>query len=540
MELVNRTLADCLSETAEKYPANIALEQTDWTCTFRELDEITDAYAGRLMYNYGVKKGQHIGIWSVNTPSFVFTVLALAKIGAVVCVFNTYYRVEEMSRILRQSDVELLFYGSGCKDTVYDDLIPEIRRRTPSVKHFYHIDEKEGGIWMSLDSFSHEEKSPERMQRVTEAKRQVTAQDPVFIIFTSGTTETPKGVVLTHYNVVNDALHTQHYMRWTEDDKMCVSAPMFHCFGLITALVGSVTTGFAMHILPYFRTATVWRAITEYHCSVMIGVPSMYLALVHKHEYDALNGESLKSGIVGGSPLPPEEYEEISARFPNMHLQPSFGMTEMSAAVSFAGWDDPIEKKAVTVGRLMEDVEGRIVDPESGEVLGPNQRGEIQFRGFNVMQGYYKRPDKTAEAFTADGWFRSGDIGYFNDEEELCITGRLKDMIIRGGENISPMEIEDVILRSGMVESVKVVGIPSRFRSEEVAACVIAKNGNVLNMASFYDFLKPRIASYKIPKYVLSFEEFPMTASGKIDLTEIRQQAIKLTARPNERCFVNA
>ena len=236
MELVNRTLADCLSETAEKYPANIALEQTDWTCTFRELDEITDAYAGRLMYSYGVKKGQHIGIWSVNTPSFVFTVLALAKIGAVVCVFNTYYRVEEMSRILRQSDVELLFYGSGCKDTVYDDLIPEIRRRTPSVKHFYHIDEKEGGIWMSLDSFSHEEKSPERMQRVTEAKRQVTAQDPVFIIFTSGTTETPKGVVLTHYNVVNDALHTQHYMRWTEDDKMCVSAPMFHCFGLITAL----------------------------------------------------------------------------------------------------------------------------------------------------------------------------------------------------------------------------------------------------------------------------------------------------------------
>lgn len=539
MELVNRTIADCLRTMAEKYPDHIALEQAEWTCTFRELDEITDAYAGRLMNQYGVKKGQHIGIWSVNTPSFVFTALALAKIGAVVCTFNTYYRVEEMSSILHQSDVELLFYGSGCKDTVYDDLIPDIKRRTPSVKHFYHIDEKEGGIWMSLDSFSENEKSAETIQQVRDAEKQVDTQDPVFIIFTSGTTEMPKGVVLTHYSVINDALHTKHYMRWTEQDKMCVSAPMFHCFGLITALVGCVITGFTMHLLPYFRTATVWRAITEYHCTIMIGVPSMYLALIHKSEYDDLSGESLKSGIVGGSPLPPDEYEEISARFPNMHLQPSFGMTEMSAAVSFAGWDDPIEKKAVTVGRLMEDVEGRIVDPESGKVLGPNQRGEIQFRGFNVMKEYYKRPDKTAEAFTADGWFRSGDIGYFNDEEELCITGRLKDMIIRGGENISPMEIEEVILRSGMVENVKVVGVPSKFRQEEVAACVIPKNGNILNMESFYAFLKPRIASYKVPKFVLTFHEFPMTASGKIDIAEIKHQAIELTKTPNERCYVN-
>lgn len=539
MELVHKTLGDCLRETAQKYPDHISMERDGWTCTFKEMDEITDVYAGRLMHQYGIRKGMHVGIWSVNTPSFVFTALALAKIGAVTCVFNTFYKVEEMSKILRISDVELLFYGSGCKDTVYDDLIPEIKRRTPSVKHFYHIDEKEGGIWMSMDSFSEREKSEEALQDVREAERQVTSEDPIFIIFTSGTTDVPKGVVLTHYGVVNDVLHVKHYMHWSENDKMCVCVPMFHCFGLVTALVGSIAIGFTMHLLPYFRTATVWRAILDFHCTILIGVPSMFLALIHKSEYAGLLGTSLTSGIVGGSPLPAEQYIEICRRFPNMHLQTSFGMTEMSASVTNADWDEPIEKKAVTCGRLMEDVEGRIAEPVSGKVLAKNQVGEIQFRGFNVMKEYYNNPEKTKEAFTADGWFRTGDLGYFNNDDELCVTGRLKDIIIRGGENISPVEIEDVILRSGMVDEVKVIGVPSKFRQEEVAACIVPKNHNDLNIEHFCAFLRPRLATYKLPYYVISFDKLPMTASGKPDIKEIREQAIAMIKNANNRCYIN-
>jgi fatty-acyl-CoA synthase len=539
MELVHKTLGECLRETALKYPDHIGMERDGWTCTFKEMDEITDAYAGRLMHQYGIRKGMHVGIWSVNTPSFVFTTLALAKIGAVTCVFNTFYKVEEMSKILRTSDVELLFYGSGCKDTVYDDLIPEIKRRTPSVRHFYHIDEKEGGIWMSMDSFSEKEKTEEALQDVHEVAQKVTSEDPIFIIFTSGTTDIPKGVVLTHFGVVNDVLHVKYYMHWSENDKMCVCVPMFHCFGLVTALVGSIAIGFTMHLLPYFRTATVWRAILDFHCTILIGVPSMFLALIHKSEYAGLLGTSLTSGIVGGSPLPAEQYIEICRRFPNMHLQTSFGMTEMSASVTNADWDEPIEKKAVTCGRLMEDVEGRIAETTTGKVLGKNQIGEIQFRGFNVMKEYYNNPEKTKEAFTKDGWFRTGDLGYFNNDDELCVTGRLKDIIIRGGENISPVEIEDVILRSGMVDEVKVIGVPSKFRQEEVAACIVPKNHNDLNIEHFCAFLRPRLATYKLPYYIISFDKLPMTASGKPDIKEIRDQAIAMIKNANNRCYIN-
>ena len=346
-------------------------------------------------------------------------------------------------------------------------------------------------------------------------------------------------MVLTHFGVVNDVLHVKYYMRWSENDKMCVCVPMFHCFGLVTALVGSIVIGFTMHLLPYFRTATVWRAILDFHCTILIGVPSMFLALIHKSEYAGLLGTSLTSGIVGGSPLPAEQYIEICRRFPNMHLQTSFGMTEMSASVTNADWDEPIEKKAVTCGRLMEDVEGRIAEPGTGKVLGKNQIGEIQFRGFNVMKEYYNNPEKTKEAFTEDGWFRTGDLGYFNNDDELCVTGRLKDIIIRGGENISPVEIEDVILRSGMVDEVKVIGVPSKFRQEEVAACIVPKNHNDLNIEHFCAFLRPRLATYKLPYYIISFDKLPMTASGKPDIKEIRDQAITMIKNANNRCYIN-
>lgn len=538
MEFLYKTLGECLKETCGKYPKQTAMEFQDWSCTFEELDRITDYLAGRMHRKYDINKGTHVGIWSVNTPSYVFTFLALAKIGAVPCVLNTFYKVEEMSRILMQADIEVLFYGAGSRDIIYDELIPEIRRRTPTVRHFLHADEREAGVWLSEDSFYEEEKTPEALAVLDELKNQVDCKDPCCIIFTSGTTSEPKGAVLSHFNVVNDVAHVQKCMRWTHEDKMCVVVPLFHCFGLVTAVVGSMVIGFTLHIIPYFKSGPVWKAIHEHHCTIMIGVPSMFMALVGKDEYKDLDGSSLKTGIVGGSVLPADDYLRICQRFSNMRLQTSFGMTEMSASVSFTDWDEPIEKKAVTTGRLMEDIEGRIVDPQTGKILGKNEHGEIQFRGFNVMQGYYNMPDKTAAVFTEDGWFRTGDIGYFNDDDELCISGRLKEMIIRSGENISPSEIEEVIVRSGMVDKVKVVGVPSKFYQEEVAACIVTRDGKKLDHNKFFDFVRPRLAVFKIPQYILYFDNLPMTASGKIDLKTIQKEAAELAATDNDRRYV--
>ncbi len=530
IEYLNKTVGECLKQTAKLYPDKVAFETEDWSCTFKELDYITDLYAGRMMNFYGIHKGSHVGIWCVNTPSFAFTFFALQKIGAIVSAFNTYYKAEEMIKVLNKAEIEILFYGSGCKDIVYDDLLPVIRKNASGVAHFLRIDEREGGVWMSEKSFWHHEKAQSVLEGVIAAQKEVTVQDESCIIFTSGSTSDPKGVVLTHYNVVNDVYHVKHYMHWSEKDKMCCPAGWFHCFGLITGLIGCVVNGFALHILPYFRTKTVWNAIDKFHCTIMIGVPSMYLALIRKHEYDGMCGLSLTSGIVGGSPLPAQDYIDICSRFPNMHLQTSFGMTEASASVSFSDWDDSIESKAVTTGCVMEGIECRIVDMTSGKQLSCGEHGEIQLKGFNIMKEYYKQPEETLKAFTRDGWLRTGDIGYMNSKGELCISGRLKEMIIRAGENISPTEIEEVIMRSGMVDSVKVVAVPSSFRQEEVAACVVPKNKNILDSKKLLSFMQPRLASYKIPDYILSFDGFPMTASGKVDIKEIKKEA-------RERCM---
>lgn len=536
IELLNKTVGQCLKETAQKFPQRLCFEHREWSCTFSEADRITDLFAGRLRRSYGIQKGMHIGIWCVNTPSFAFTYLALQKIGAVCVVFNTYYKVEEMVNTLQASDTEILFYGAGCKDTVFDDLVPEIKKRASKVRHFYRIDPQEAGVWMSEDSFRDDEKTKEVMEEIYRTEALVEPEDPSVIIFTSGTTSEAKGAVLTHYNVVNDVYHVKHYMHWTEEDKMCCPASWFHCFGLITGLTGCVVNGFAIHILPNFKTKRVWEAILDYHCTIMVGVPSMYLALIRKPEYEGRKGESLKSGIVGGSPLPPEDYLEICGRFPNMQLQTSFGMTEASASVSFTSFDEPVKKKAVTTGHVMEGIECRIMDIEKGVEQPTGQEGEIQLRGFNIMKGYYRNPEKTREAFTEDGWFRTGDLGYLNEDRELCISGRLKEMIIRAGENISPKEIEEVVYRSGMVESAKVIAIPSKFRQEEVALCITEKKSGAADIQSLYDFMGKRLADYKLPKYIVSFDDFPLNASGKIDSKKLRDKVLELSEKRDERC----
>lgn len=316
---------------------------------------------------------------------------------------------------------------------------------------------------------------------------------------------------------------------------MCVTVPLFHCFGITAGIISCLLAGMSMYLIPYFKTARVWDAIENRRCTVLNGVPSMFLALTRKDGFKDRKAGCLKSGIIAGSPVAREEFLEICSRFPGMHLQPSYGQTETSPCVSIADWDEQDERKAVSAGKVIDHVEIRIADLKKGNVLKAGQEGEIQVRGYNVMSGYYNLPKANSRAFTEDGWLRTGDIGTVDESGELHVTGRLKEMIIRAGENISPYEIEQVIRQLDWVEKVKIVGIPAEVLQEEIAACIVPKKGRKADREELRSYLNSKLAHYKVPAYVLEMEEFPMNASGKIDLKELKKTALAGAAQERRR-----
>lgn len=537
MELINKTIGQCLWEQAERNGDHIAVETSDWSCTYRQLNGISDALAEQ-MEALGIIRGTHVGIWSVNSPDWVFTFLALSKIGAVPVLINTCYKEEEIKGLLNYSDVEVLYYGTRYKTIIYEDIIAAIRKDTPKVRHFIHIDEDQIGKWAEETALENSEDIGENPGSTGEYE--VLPSDAACMIFTSGTTSLPKGVELSHYNVINNARAMIQAMKWSPEDKMCITVPLFHCFGITAGIVACILEGMSMHLIPYFKTAKVWDAIEDYHCTILNGVPSMFLALIRREEYADRDGSGLRSGIIAGSPITGDEFEEICRRFPGMHLQPSYGQTETSPCVAIAGWEESVERKAVSAGKVIEHVQVRIADLNTGKSLGTGEDGEIQVKGYNVMTGYYNLPKANEKAFTEDGWLRTGDIGRLDEEGELHITGRLKEMIIRAGENISPQEIEQVIRGISWVSEVKVVGVPAEVLQEEIAACIVPKKGWKAKREGkgsgeegrfpeaeqeVRDYVKPRLAHYKVPAYVLFFDEFPMNASGKINLKILKEMA---------------
>ncbi|QAT48651.1 AMP-binding protein [Caproiciproducens sp. NJN-50] len=518
MELISKTIGECLKERVHLSGRCTAIEMGGFHCTFEQLDRFSDFAAARMEED-GVGKGTHAGIWCANGPDWVLAFLALAKIGAVPVLINTCFRDAEVTRVLNYADVEVLYYGAG-----NESLIERIRRKTARVKKFIPIGEKGAGTWAgSLVGTA--PPPPADLKRVEGKKKAVRPEDPACMIFTSGTTSFSKGVLLSHYSLVNNSRAMVEAMHWKEDDKMCLTVPLFHCFGITAGILACLLSGAEMDLLPCFKTAYVWDALERGRCTILNGVPSMFLALIRKSEHCGRRADTLRSGIIAGSPVTPEEYAEICRRFPQMHLQPSYGQTETSPCVTIAGWDDPGEKKGASAGRLIDHVSARIADLKTGGVLGRDLDGEIQVKGYNVMLGYYRLPEVTAGAFTEDGWLRTGDIGNFDGSGELHVTGRLKEMIIRGGENISPREIERVIKRLKWVDQVKVVGVPADVLQEEIAACIIPRQGCGINKDELVDFLKPRLARYKMPAYILEFDGFPVNASGKIDLKGLKSKA---------------
>lgn len=523
MELIDKTIGQCLKEQAVQNGELNAMEMEGYVWNFRQLDTVTDRFVLQFK-ELGITYGTHVGIWSVNTPIWVTLFLALVKMGAVPVLINTCYKAEEVKGILNYSDVEVLFYGIRYKTIDYGEIVSAIRGETPKVRHFIPMD----GFG---DLFADSELTEAERAAADEAESHVNPQDTACMIFTSGTTSLPKGVMLSHYSVLNNSRAQIEGMGWKKGDRMCITVPLFHCFGITTGIVSCVVGGISMYLIPYFKTAKVWEALMKGNCTILNGVPSMFLALIRKPEYADFRADGLKSGLVAGSPVTKDEFLEICQRFPNIHLQPAYGQTETSPCVTLAKWDEPNEEKAVGAGYVLEHMELRIADLRTGETLGANERGEVQVKGYNVMKGYYNLPQATANAFTADGWLRTGDIGCLDEKGELHITGRLKEIIIRAGENISPQEIEMVIRRLPWVADVKVVGVPAAVMQEEIAACIVPKPGYKVDAKQVRDLVRQSLAHYKIPTFVLEFAEFPLNASGKIHLKVLKEQVI---ARVNQ------
>lgn len=527
MKLVHKTIIECLTERVGADGEKTAVETGGWSCTYRQLDLFSDLLAAQMKRN-GIGTGVHVGIWSVNSPEWVVTFFALVKTGAVPVLLNTCFQDDEITQVLNYANVEVLYYGEGYKATSYRDMIERIREKTPNIRRFVSMDRVKDGMNSAGSRYADATHGQKAFAELQEAKKKIRPQDTACMIFTSGTTLVPKGVLLSHYSLVNNAAAVSEAMQWSGRDKMCITVPMFHCFGLTVGILACVICGAGMYLISCFRTGAVWDAIENQRCTILNGVPSMFLALIRSSNGRGRTAPFLNSGIIAGSPIMPEDYKEICERFPSLHLQPSYGQTETSPCVTIADWNDPPEKKSASAGKPIDFVSVRICSVSDGTVEKLDKDGEIQVKGYNVMEGYYHLPQANREAFTADGWLKTGDIGHFDSDGELHVTGRLKEMIIRGGENISPREIERAIRALDWVEQVKVVGVPDKVMQEAIAACIIPKQGCQVDRNGLFRYLDKKLSQYKMPSYVFEFKSFPFNASGKIQLEKIRKQAAVL------------
>lgn len=453
------------------------------------------------------------------------------KLGAVPVLFNTSCTALELEQLIIQTDVKFVYYGKGYKKINYQDIVEELSGKMAHfVRKWSYIGPTVDGKWFFPDVFSDPngmEKGRRERSRamIRVCSEKVDCQDMAAILFTSGTTSAPKGVVLSHYNLVNSSLETSVHMKWEERDCMLIAVSMFHCFGITSSLLSSIHAGFSMCVIPYYRTMTVFETVEKYRCTLMNGVPSMFLAMCANPSRNQYDLTSLRRGIIAGSPLSPQEYMWIRHEIPGLKLHSSYGQTETSPCVSIGDVGDTDWDNANTAGRVIENCQVKIVPIQSGGAVSEKGDGEICVKGYNVMQGYYKNPEETAKVLGTDGWLHTGDIGRLDERNFLYVTGRIKEMIIRGGENISPREIEEEIRRYPGIQNVKVIGLPAPVLQEMVVACIIVREGETVEEEKLVQFLRERLASYKIPSHVLQMDRFPVLESGKIGLKEIKKFA---------------
>lgn len=538
--LMKITVGKLLEQVALQYPNDEAVKyiDRDYRRTWREFNDECERVARGLM-SIGVKKGDHVAIWATNVPEWLITLFATAKIGAVLVTVNTNYKVFELEYLLRQSDSKVLVMIDGFKDADYVGIVNELcptlahtpvgdykNPMLPFLTHVVYAGKKEtpAGMMSFKELENMYEQTPYEMFKAVYDSCDI--HDVINMQYTSGTTGFPKGVMLTHYNIVNNGKSIGDCMKFTHDDKLCIPVPFFHCFGLVLAVMAALTHSTSMVPIEYYRPTEVMRAVQDEQCTAVHGVPTMFIAMLEHPDFKKYKFPKLRTGIMAGSPCPIKVMKQVVEEMGMREITISYGQTEASPVCTMTTTDDSIEVRVATVGRVMPHIEAKIVDPETGEEVGPNVQGEFCARGYNVMKGYYKMDEATSQAIDKDGWLHTGDLATVDEKGYYKITGRIKDMIIRGGENIYPKEIEEFLYTNPKISDVQVIGVPSQQYGEEIAACIILKENETMTEDEVREAVKSHMARHKVPKYVAFMDAFPMTASGKIQKFKLREWAI--------------
>ena len=540
MNFINDTLGKVLNDLAVSHRDDTAVKHytRNYSRTWKEFNDECNEVAKGLL-GLGIKKGDHIAIWATNIPEWLIILFASAKIGAVLVTVNTNYKVFELEYLLRQSDTKMLVMLDKFKDSNYVEIVRELCPEIDNAKDGYVENEKlpflkriviagtdlrpQGMLpFENIKDFG-KNVSDEELNNITLS---LDKDDIVNIQYTSGTTGFPKGVMLTHYNILNNGKSIGDCMKFTDKDKLCICVPLFHCFGLVLATMASVTHATSIVLVDYFRPLDVLGAVQDEKCTALHGVPTMFIAMLEHPDFKKYK-LNLRTGIMAGSPCPVKVMQQTIDEMGMTEITIAYGQTEASPVCTQTSTDDSIERRVQTVGKMLPGIEGKIVDPETGETLAPNMPGEFCARGYNIMKGYYKMPEATALAIDNDGWLHTGDLCTVDEHGYYKVVGRIKDMIIRGGENIYPKEIEEFLYTHPKISDVQVIGVPSEQYGEEVMAAIILKKGESMTEEEVKQFVLSHMARHKVPKYVEFVASFPTNAAGKIQKYKMREAAIE-------------
>ncbi len=542
-DFLSITIGDLLDRQARENGDNDAVVYVDrgLRLNYRQYRDVVNRAAKGFM-RLGVKKGEHVAIWATNYPEWLYTQMGTAKMGAVLVTVNPSYRTSELEYLLRQSDTTTLVLTQGYRDADYvqmvNELVPELitskpgelsSARFPCLKNLIFV--PKGGQPTPPGMFSWNELL-EMGDAVSDAELQIAQkstdpEDVINIQYTSGTTGYPKGAMLTHQNIVGDAYLVTECLKLTPKDRLCAPVPFYHCFGCVMANLGCLTRGATLVPIETYDAKQVLEAVQAERCTTLYGVPTMFIGELNHPDFARYDLSSLRTGIMAGSPCPIEVMRAVVDKMGAREITIAYGQTESSPVSTQTRTDDPLDRRVTTVGRLLPGLEAKVVDPVTGDKLPPGQIGEYCVRGFTIMKGYYNMPEATDKAIDADGWLHSGDLAIMDEEGYFNISGRIKDMIIRGGENIYPREIEEFLYTYPKIADVQVIGVPSEKYGEEVMAWVKLKQGQIATADEIRDYCRGKISNFKVPRYVKFVDAFPMTVTGKIQKYKMRQQAVE-------------
>jgi fatty-acyl-CoA synthase len=518
--LLGDTIGGHFERTAARFADRDALvsRQQDVRLTYAQLDSAIDAVAGGLL-RAGIAAGDRVGIWAPNCAEWILVQYATAKVGAILVNVNPAYRAHELEYVLRQSGMRLLFSASAFKTSDYAAMIAEVGGTIDTLERTVFVDRDE---WVEFGAGE-----PDR-EAIAARMATLSFDDPINIQYTSGTTGFPKGATLSHHNILNNGFFVTELLKLTERDITCLPVPFYHCFGMVMGNLGTLAHGGCVVIpAPSFDPGATLDAVAAEGVSSLYGVPTMFIALLDHESFDSFDLSSLRTGIMAGSPCPIEVMKKVVDRMHMSEVAICYGMTETSPVSTQTRVDDPLERRVGTVGRVGPHVEVKVIDPESGLMVQRGDPGELCTRGYSVMVGYWNDAERTAEAVDRAGWMHTGDLATMDGEGYLNIVGRSKDMVIRGGENVYPREIEEFLYGLDGVADVQVVGVPDEKYGEELCAWVIVRAGASLDEDAVREHCRGRLAHFKVPRYVIFADEFPMTVTGKVQKYKMRETSIE-------------